>query len=173
MEDGIFLPWCSSFPFTNLRTYIISYALKSELWIRLSGNGRKHFTSSFICNGISDRPAPAFQSIRTWSKLQSCSFVLSKILKTDSNSWSTRTEPESLKTTFHVLQDHGWFLGSVLCRTITFSLVKQQIKPSVITGKSSKWLWTTWWRPQRCRHQVWEIKKTSSAHASLGYKLNY
>jgi len=110
VEDGIFLPWCSSFPFTNLRTYIISYALKSELWIRLSGNGRKHFTSSFICNGISERPAPAFQSIRTWSKLQSCSFVPSKILKTDSLSRSTRTEPETLKTTFRVLWDHhGWF----------------------------------------------------------------
>ena len=111
VEDGTSsLPWCSSFPFTNLRTYIISYALKSELWIRLSGNGRKHFTSSFICNGISERPAPAFQSIRTWSKLQSCSFVPSKILKTDSLSRSTRTEPETLKTTFRVLWDHhGWF----------------------------------------------------------------
>ena len=125
-------------------------------------------------------PAFKFQSVRTWSKLQSCSFVPSKILKTDSNSWSTRTEPESLKTTFHVLQDHGWFLGSVLCRTITFSLVKQHIKPSVITGKSSKWLWTTWWRPQRCRHQVWVPVKRSvlrnkktCAHASLGYKLKY
>jgi len=133
-----------------------------------------------------------FQSVRTWSKLQSCSFVPSKILKTDSNSWSTRTEPEPLKTTFHVLQDHGWFLGSVLCRTITFSLVKQQIKPLVIMGTSSKCtlltvapssvtrLSTTWWRPQRCRHQVWVPVKRSvlrnkktCAHASLGYKLKY
>jgi hypothetical protein len=38
-------------------------------------------------------------------------------------------EPEPLKTTFHVLWDHGWVLGSLLmCRTITFHVLNNRSK---------------------------------------------